>query len=458
MTLGLAMDQSSKTISGKRRAADKEAVATAIELLKRHRSFSVLGDAALADIARRCHIDRFGRGDVAFRQGDEGDYAFLVLSGELAVEVETEHGRVRVAEMGPGDLVGEIAAFATVPRTASLEALTDSQLLRLEQTVIKSLIAEHPEAAMAVVAGLGERLQNLNETIATLTQATSALAAGEFRPAMLETLKNEASRFRHFAGVFESMAAEITQKRMLNQEMETAAEIQRSFLPRSLDLGRYSGRCDVFASMIPAKHVGGDFYDFFTVDDRYLAFAIGDVSGKGVPAAIFMSLSRTVLKTIAVSGAGPAEVLMRTNRLLAEENAESMFVTLFFARLDLETGLLEYSSGGHDEVFLLGDGEGPVQLEHLGPAVGLFGGVEYSERSVQLAPGDFVLLATDGVTEAFNRQEEVFGFERLTALLSGCRPDTAQDLVSKIESAVDRFADGAPRSDDTTTLAVRFSG
>lgn len=427
-----------------------------VRLLKRHDTFGTLADAYLFDIARRCLIEEFAAGDVAFHQGDAGDYAYLVVSGEVAVEVETQWGQVRVAVLAPGDMVGEIAAFATMPRTASVQALAPTQLLRLEHSLIASLLAEHPEAAMAVIAGLGERLQTLNETIATLTQAALALAEGAFRPAMLETLKSGASRFKHFAGVFEGMASEITQKRMLHQEMETAAEIQRSFLPKRLDLGAYVGRCDIHAEMVPAKQVGGDFYDYFLVGKRKLAFAVGDVSGKGVPAAMFMSLSRTVLKTIATAGGEPGDVLARMNALLVEENTEAMFVTLFFGLLDLETGMLSYSSGGHEEVFIQPH-DGPLeQLEHLGPAIGLFEGAKFGSGSRQLASGDAVILATDGVTEAFNPAEEVFGFDRLTALLQEGSSAGAEAMVRRIFAAVDQFADGAQRSDDTTCLAVRL--
>ncbi len=432
--------------------------AAAIDLLKRHASFAAIGDGYLRDIVSASPVEVLEAGATAFRQGEQGDYAYLVLSGEVAIEVETQWGQVRVATMCPGDLVGEVAAFAPMNRTATVQALEATQLMRLEQSVIRRLMADHPEAAMAVIGDLGQRLQNLNGTVAILTQAASALALGEFQPAMLETLKAEASRFSHFAGVFERMASEITQKRLHNQEMHTAAEIQRSLLPQSVDLGVFTGCGEVFASMIPAKEVGGDFFDYFVVAEKFLAFAIGDVSGKGVPAAMFMSLSRTVLKTIASEGGAPGEVLTRLNRLLVAEGGKSMFVTLFFGCLDLETGWLAFSSGGHDEVFLLGADGTREQLTHLGPAVSLFEGVQFPTQSRQLKPGDVVFLATDGVTEAFNPAGDVFGFDRLEALLAELSRPSAEEVVRTVSDAVDRFADGASRSDDTTCLAVVYRG
>jgi sigma-B regulation protein RsbU (phosphoserine phosphatase) len=429
-----------------------------VTLLKRHGSFATIGDGYLGTIVAESQIEPLDEGAVAFRQNDKGDFAYLVLSGELAVEVETHWGQVRVAVMTAGDIVGEIAAFAPMPRTATVVALAPSRLLRLDQGSIRKLIADHPEAAMAVIGDLGRRLQNLNETMATLTQAANALAEGTFDPAMLATLKEEAGRFRPFAGVFERMANEITQKRLLHQEMQIAAEIQRSFLPKRIDLGPFRGNGEVFASMVPAKEVGGDFYDYFMVGDKHLAFAVGDVSGKGVPAAMFMSLSRTVLKTIASEGGAPGEVLTRMNRLLAAEGGESMFVTVFYGCLDLESGRLEFSSGGHDEVFLLAAEGAREQIAHMGPAIALFDDASFSTQSRQLKPGDAVLVATDGVTEAFNPDGETFGFDRLEAVLSAVPTQSADVIVSTVTEAVDAFAADAPRSDDTTCFAVTFHG
>ncbi len=204
--------------------------------------------------------------------------------------------------------------------------------------------------------------------------------------------------------------------------------------------------------------VGGDLYDFFFIDDDHLCFAVGDVSGKGVPAALFMSMSRTILKAIASQGGEAGAVLATVNDLLAEENDEGMFVTMFFGRLDLETGRLDYACGGHDEVFVLSADGGREQIEHLGPAIGLFPGVAYPTLTRTLLPGDALFLATDGVTEAFDPAGDVFGLERLNELLRPARRRAARELVETVHAAVDRFAAGEPRSDDTTCLAVAYVG
>jgi len=434
-----------------------DVVEAAIGLLKQHSGFAAITDSQLAALVAESPIDDLRIGDVAFRQGEAGSCAYLVLAGELAVEVETQWGEVRVAVMAAGDLVGEVAAFATIPRTATVFALTEAKALRLEQRTIRRLLAEHPAAAMAVIGDLGEKLRALNNTIATLIEAASALADGEFRPAMLEAMKGQADRHSHFADVFETMADEITRKRSFNREMQVAAEIQRSLLPKDLAPG-HAGRCRIHASMTPARQIGGDFYDYFMIDDDRLGFAIGDVSGKGVPAAIFMSLSRTILKTVASEGCPPGEALTRVNKLLIEEGGDSMFVTLFYGCLDLRTRQITFSSAGHDDVYVLRAAEAPERLLSLGPAAGLLDGAGYPTATRALGAGDVVFLATDGVTEAFNTEGDMFGRERLEAVLGGSGRDGVEALVGAVTRAVAAFAAGTAQSDDITCVAVGVGG
>ncbi len=426
--------------------------------LRRNAGFASLSDDELLSIIRLSTSEEVAEGTAVFHQRDEGDYAYLVLQGEMLVEVETAFGRVIVAVIGPGGMVGEIAAFADRPRTATVRAKSPARLLRINRAVIQTLLENHPTAAMSIIGDLGDRLLGLNGTIASLTQATTALARGEFKPEMLQNLKDQAERISQFADVFLQMADEITKKRNQQQEMQTAAEIQRSFLPKPLPPGILGGKCTIAASMIPAKDVGGDFYDYFILGQNRLALAIGDVSGKGVPAAMFMSVSRTMLKAVASAGGTAGEILTHVNEVLAEEGSESMFVTLFFAILDTRSGHVEYCAAGHDEVFVLAGSEPARQLTPNGPAIGLFPGVSYPTLSLALEPGDSMLLATDGVTEAFNPEGAQFGRDRLEALLNGAEDRSAEALVAAVNEAVTGFAAGADRSDDTTCLAVNYCG
>lgn len=429
-----------------------------IDLLKRHASFASLGNADLARIVAESEVETVAAGAAVFAQDDPGSAAYLVLDGEMAVEVDTPVGRSIVAVIPTGDVVGEIGAFASIPRTATVTALTPARLLRLEQRVIRPIVRDHPEIGMSVISELGKRLQSVNASIATLTQAARALAKGEFEPTMLATLKNQADRFGHFAHVFEDMANEITRKWAYRQEMQTAAEIQRSFLPADLDPGVFAGWFEIFASMAPASDVGGDFYDYFMLDGRRLAFAIGDVSGKGVPAAMFMSVSRTVLRTIAREGWGPGQVLTRMNNLLAEDSGEGMFVTLFYGCVELDEGRMEFASAGHHGVQVLPVNGGARKIGAMGSAVGLLAGAEYPTESCQLGAGDTVFLSTDGITEAFNSDGAMFGEDRLDSLLDSERGQGAQKLVRAVTGVVDAFTRAAPQADDITCLAFVYHG
>jgi adenylate cyclase len=239
-------------------------------------------------------------------------------------------------------------------------------------------------------------------------------------------------------------------------EMETAAQIQRTFLPTEIPAGPHAGKFDIFAVMIPAKSVGGDFYDYFLINDKKLGVAVGDVSGKGVAAALFMSVARTVLRTVAFEDEEPGQVLSKVNVILSRDNSEGMFVTIFYAVLDLETGALSFSSAGHDDAMLLGASDKYETLHYMGSAIGLFDVSQYPTAKRTLTPGDTVLLWTDGITEAFNIDGHVFGAERLVNFVSRRQFADARDMVQGIENEVSRFAHGTEQSDDITCVAMRF--
>jgi serine phosphatase RsbU (regulator of sigma subunit) len=435
-----------------RSPADPASVAA---LLRQTPSFTPLSDAQREHIVRQGAVLRLKPGAVFIRQGEMADTAFLVLDGTVNVDVATDAGHVTVAVLGRGTLVGEIAAFAMTERTASVIAASEVTLLRIDQRTIRDVLAQSPDSAVAIVGELGHRLQSLNGTMATLTQAAKALAAGSFEPGMLDVLRQTGDRFVHFAEVFGEMAREIQNKRLLAQEMATAAEIQRALLPRPM---AGDARFDIAAVMTPAKEVGGDFYDHFLLDPDMLAVAVGDVSGKGVPAAIFMSVSRTVLRTVARLRLTPAETLARVNDQLADGNSEAMFVTLAFGTLDLRTGAFTWASGGHEEVYFLSPGAPPAKGGPTGPALGFFEGAAYREEMRRLAPGDAVVLATDGVTEAFDPRCEQFGEARTLAALSRAEGAHAAAIVAQIEAEVARHVRGEPASDDLTCLVLRFLG
>lgn len=242
----------------------------------------------------------------------------------------------------------------------------------------------------------------------------------------------------------------------LQQELGVARRIQQSILPPPLD-GVPS--IDLHGGMIAARDVGGDFFDYFHVGSDRLGIVVADVSGKGVPAAIYMAMSRTLLRSTALAGGSPADVLSRVNDTLAAESDAGMFVTTFYGVLDLASGALTYCNGGHNPPFIL-RADGSVELLATTPdlIVGVMRGFPYNEHVLQLAPGDAVVLYTDGVTEAMNSSEDMYEEASLERLLLTQAGATAAQIVEAVVADVRTFAAGHPQSDDLTSLVVRYTG
>jgi sigma-B regulation protein RsbU (phosphoserine phosphatase) len=242
----------------------------------------------------------------------------------------------------------------------------------------------------------------------------------------------------------------------IRQELDVARRMQHSILPT-----RFPSRPDVqlHARMIPAKEVGGDFYDFFWLDDDRLGMVMADVSGKGVPAALFMAVSRTLLRATAPATAGPGACLAAANDLLAQENDAGMFVTLFYGVLDTRTGHLAYANGGHNPPLLIDPlGVARPLPTTGGMALGVLEGEEFAEAGIDLMPGSSLFLYTDGVTEAFDPAGVAFSDARLAGVLDGGHALEAAALNDKVIHAVEGFASGAAQSDDITCMALHFTG
>jgi sigma-B regulation protein RsbU (phosphoserine phosphatase) len=235
--------------------------------------------------------------------------------------------------------------------------------------------------------------------------------------------------------------------------------IQRSILPGSFPPFPDRRDFQLHAAMTPAREVGGDFFDFFLLDQDHLAFAIGDVSGKGVPAALFMAVARTLLRATAQHRATPGHCLTYLNMTLAEQNVSGMFVTVFYGVLDTRTGEIQFANGGHNPPYIFSK-DGCVRLikNENGPMLALIEGAEYQVATAHLAPGDAILLYTDGVTDARDRNGEFFNDWRLQAYLEEHAAEPADVLVSGLHRNLQEFAAGAQQADDITTLALRFAG
>ncbi len=254
------------------------------------------------------------------------------------------------------------------------------------------------------------------------------------------------------------------EKSVAENELRMASVIQENMLPRVFP--PYPGRheFDVFASMDPAKEVGGDFYDFFLIDDDHIALIIADVSGKGIPAALYMMVCKSLIKsqTIALGKTGStSKILGNVNEQLSENNELNMFVTVWLGIVTISTGELTYSNAGH-EYPVIKKGSDPFEVirDRHSPPLGCMEGIRYKEQKMRLKPGDKLFLYTDGVAEATNRDNELFGLERLLDSLNKLPANdrSAKELDHVVKSSVDSFVNGAPQFDDLTILIFNYNG
>jgi serine phosphatase RsbU (regulator of sigma subunit) len=228
------------------------------------------------------------------------------------------------------------------------------------------------------------------------------------------------------------------------------------------------GEYELFASMEPAKEVGGDFFDFFMVDDDHLALVVADVSGKGVPAALFMMRSKTVIKMEALAGCAPDQVLLRANADLSEKNDDDMFTTAWFGLLEISTGTLTYADAGHEKLALCREGVWELPPKPNGAvALATFDQEDYEglperyhfrNHTVVLRPGDTLLQYTDGVTEAADAREELFGEERFLDALAAAPSTAPETLLPFVRERIADFVQDAPQFDDITMLGLRYLG
>lgn len=247
-------------------------------------------------------------------------------------------------------------------------------------------------------------------------------------------------------------------ERRNEQDLAVAKRIQESALPRTFPPFPEIHAFDIFAAMDPAKEVGGDFYDFFTIDDQTIGFLIADVSGKGIPGALFMMLAKSEIENYLSTGMEPAEAIVSANRRLCANNDAGMFVTVWAATLNWETGLLTYVNAGHNFPLLRRGRNGSWEWlkKKCGLFLGTFETAKYRQETLVLEPGDELVLYTDGVNEAFNPHEEEYGNDRLEAFLGAHADVHPRELVRALRSDVASWADGAEQSDDVTILALEY--
>ena len=273
----------------------------------------------------------------------------------------------------------------------------------------------------------------------------------------LETLAEAFTKMDLDLRSYITEVSEMTAEReKLSAELNVATNIQAAMLPH-----KFPERDDfvIYASMDPAKEVGGDFYDFFMIDDDHLAMVMADVSGKGVPAALFMVIAKTLIKNIAKTGVGPAEVLSRVNKQLCESNDEEMFVTVWLGILELSTGRGISANAGHEHpAFKKAGGQYELVIYKHSPAVAIMEGLSFNEREFEMKPGDTLFVYTDGVPEASDKDNVLFGTDRMIEVLNVAPEATPEHVLCSMRTALDDFVGQAPQFDDITMLCLQYNG
>ena len=307
------------------------------------------------------------------------------------------------------------------------------------------------------------------EVTVPLTGLTGLVRAYEHRAleADLSVFSRE-DELRYLAGSFQEMTVRIEQyitnltavtaeKERISTELNVAAQIQADMLPRIFPAFPDRKEFDLFASMDPAKEVGGDFYDYFLVDDDHLAMVMADVSGKGVPAALFMVIAKTLLKNRTQTGGSPKEILEDVNNQLCEGNEADLFVTVWLGILTISTGDLVTASAGHEYPAIChAEGQFSLLRDKHGLPLAAMEGTRYRETSLKLEHGDALFIYTDGVTEATSAEMELFGEKRMITALNHHRSEAPRQILPGVRREIDAFAGDVPQFDDITMLCLRF--
>lgn len=354
--------------------------------------------------------ETFKKGDFLFKVGDKADKMFYIKRGSLKL---IEINKV----IKEGQVIGEMGIFSPFKeRTASAVCEEDLEAYTMGKDEVIKFFSQDPNMAINLI-------------------------------------QLSIKRF------IENLKAETAARERIESELRIAHDIQNSMLPQVFPPFPDRKEFDIFATMDPAKEVGGDFYDFFFVDKNKLCVIIGDVSGKGVPAALFMAISKTLFKTEALLGIPPDEVVSRVNNLLCPDNQTCMFVTVFCLMLNTETGEVEFCNGGHNPPLVCTD-KGCFEFIDVpkGFVVGAMENTKCVSKKLILKPNDIFFLYTDGVTEAMNRESQLFSEGKLKACLSKLKDKEITDIVSGVRQEIMTFAQGALQSDDITMLVLRYKG
>ena len=346
-------------------------------------------------------------GTIIVREGERGDEMFVVLEGELSI---SRHGK-QIDYLGPGMVLGEMAMIDNRPRSATATTTTPCSLIRLDRAGFRDLVSRSPEFALRVMNIMSVRTRRLIE--------------------------------------------EESRRQRMEEELAIGRRIQLSLLPPACPL---VPGYEFAAGYRAAREVGGDLYDFIIQPDKpnLVHIVVADVTGKGVPAALYMAVSRTLMHTYALDGNHPSQALLRVNQFIREDKASPLFLSAFYAVLDTNVHCLTYANAGHNPPIWLQPSTGDIDfLNARGIVLGAFDTFIPEERLCFLQPGDYVVFYTDGITEARNARGDFFDDEGLEAVVAARQWKSADELLPAIIGAAEEFPSATPQADDYTVVVLR---
>ncbi|MBI3243058.1 MAG: SpoIIE family protein phosphatase [Chloroflexi bacterium] len=399
--------------------------------------FATLPQSEISYLAETLQAAEVQPGTVLFHEGEYGDRFYIVYNGQIEIikALGTADERL-VGVRGSGEYVGEMSLFNRDGlRTASARARAATQVLEMTRADFDSLLNRQPTLAYEMVRVLSMRLHEAHNT----------------------TIRDLHEKNRQITEAYESLKAaqaQLVEKEKLEHELHVAREVQAALLPRATP--RLAG-WEFAARWQPARNVSGDYYDFIPLSrGPGWGFVIADVSGKGMPAALFMALTRSIVRASVVGAALPADGINRANQLICADSGQGMFVTLFYACLDPATGDLTYVNAGHNPPWLYrAEGDQWLELTRTGMALGMFKANVLTQNTLRLNAGDFIFMYTDGLTDVTNVEGEKFGAEQLLQIITEHRRAPPAEIIAALDETISRFQEGNTLFDDITLVIAK---
>jgi serine phosphatase RsbU (regulator of sigma subunit) len=404
-------------------------------LLARIPFFTNLPPEELDRLVTELDIVNLKSGDILFHEGDPGEHLYVVVKGELEILMAPDTDNELILNiLHEGEYLGEMSLIQPGGhRTASARARGDVVTLSMSRSQFRDLLKRHPQLANEMVQVLSQRLDNTN----------------------ISTFRDLTEKNRQLQKAFDELKAaqeQLIEKERLERELKVAADIQMSILPDVLPAHE---KFDFGGRILPARQVGGDFYDVFDLGEDKFGILIGDVADKGVPSAIFMARAHALIIAEADGAMLPGEVLRMANKHITRLEKSTQFVTALYGVLDTQTGEFTYARAGHEPPLLL-DEKGDVhRLPHQpGMALGLWEDIVLDEYSLFLPQGSCLVMFTDGMTDCRNPKGEPFGLERIKDTLAGLRENSAQRGCDLLFDTLRKYQNGSKQDDDVTLVAI----